>query len=194
MIQNYIRNSMDVKRKVLDSAPESIEKGGRMIADSLKEGGKVMFCGNGGSSSDAQHIAAELLIRYKGGNERPALPALSLAADSSALTAGANDYGYDNVFSRQVEGLGKNGDVVVGITTSGNSENILRAFQAARKVGVKTILLTGETGGKILQNNRDLVDLAICVPSTVTGHIQESHIMIGHLFCSIVEKDLYNMD
>lgn len=153
-----------------------------------------MFCGNGGSAGDAQHIAAELVVRYKGGNERKALPALSLSVDPSVITACGNDYGYDQIFARQLEAFGKPEDVLVGITTSGNSRNIELAMEEGRRAGVRTILLTGGDGGKILKDRSDLVDISIVVPSDETARIQESHIMIGQILCSLIEKELFGLD
>jgi D-sedoheptulose 7-phosphate isomerase len=153
----------------------------------------VLICGNGGSAADAQHLATELLIRYRSGHERRSLPAISLAADSSTLTACSNDYGFDRVFARQVEGLGLRGDVLWGITTSGNSENILQALIEAKLRGLKTILFTGATGGRILKQAPESVDAAICIPSDDTARIQESHIMVGQILCAIVEKELFQL-
>ena len=153
----------------------------RLIA-ALKGGHKVMFCGNGGSAADSQHLAAELMGRYL--RDRNPLPALSLTVDTSAITAIANDYGYGEVFARQVRGLGRKGDVLVGLSTSGNSENVVRAMTAAREMGIDTIALTGEGGGKLAT----AADLCIQVPSAKTNEIQEMHIAIGHLVCGLVEE------
>ncbi len=172
---------------------DQIVAAGRMLSRSLQKGRKAMFCGNGGSAGDAQHIAAELVVRYKGGNERKALPALSLSVDPSVITACGNDYGYDQIFARQVEAFGKPEDVLVGISTSGNSRNIELGLEEARRAGVRTILLTGGDGGRIVQRS-DLVDIALIVPSQETARIQESHIMIGQILCSIIEKELFDMD
>ena len=141
-----------------------------------------MFCGNGGSAADSQHLAAELVGRYK--INRSAIPAMSLTVDTSALTAIANDFGYEQVFVRQVEGLGKAGDCLVGISTSGNSQNIVNAFLKAKEMGIKTIAFTGEGGGKM----RELADICLNVPSSATNNIQEMHIACGHILCDIVEK------
>ena len=143
-----------------------------------------MICGNGGSAADAQHIAAELIGRFVG--DRRALPAVALTTDTSALTAIANDYGYDAVFSRQVEGLGRAGDVLLSISTSGNSESVNEASRAATLLGMHTMALTGKGGGAL----EALVDLALVVPSEVTAHIQECHIVIGHLLCDGIEQGL----
>lgn len=158
-----------------------IAEAASLLIDALNKGGKVIFCGNGGSAADSQHLAAELMGRYL--RDRPPLPSLSLTVDTSALTAIANDYGYDEVFSRQLRGIGRGGDVLVGLSTSGNSKNVLRALQAARDMGIRTVGLTGAGGGEMAK----LADICICVPSTTTNFIQEMHIAIGHMLCGFVE-------
>lgn len=193
IVKSQIQDSIKAKQYLLESQTQIIQSGGLILAQSLADGNKILFCGNGGSAADAQHIAAELLIRYKSGNDRPALPALSLSSDASTVTACANDYGYEQLFSRQVEGLGKPGDVLVAITTSGNSPNIYKAIEIAHEKKIKIILLTGATGGKILESQKNIIDTAICVNAEETARIQECHILIGHIFCSIIEKKLYNM-
>lgn len=193
-IKQEIEASIETKRRLLESASREILLAGKLIADSLQGGGTLFLCGNGGSAADAQHIAAELLIRFKGGNERKAIPALSLSSDPSVVTACGNDYGYDRIFSRQMEGLSRSGDVLTGITTSGNSKNILHAFEVSRSRGVKTILLSGEDGGEIYRNHPELLDVSIRVPSKITARIQESHILVGHILCSLIEKQLFNLD
>lgn len=150
----------------------------------LERGRKVIFCGNGGSAADAQHLAAELMGRFL--IDRNPLPALSLTVDTSALTAIGNDYGYENVFARQLRGIGVAGDVLVGISTSGNSKNVIKAFEAARDIGIVTIGLTGAGGGAMAA----LSDILIAVPHESTNHIQEAHIVIGHLVCAMVEGRL----
>ncbi len=147
----------------------------------FRAGGKVMFCGNGGSAADSQHLAAEFMGRYL--KDRDPLPSIALTVDTSALTAIGNDYGYEQVFSRQLRGIGRGGDVLVGISTSGNSGNVVRAFEAAREMGISTLALTGAGGGLLA----DLADIAIKVPSSRTNEIQEMHIMIGHMLCGFVE-------
>ena len=151
----------------------------------LRAGHKVMFCGNGGSAADSQHLAAELVGRYK--MERKALNSIALTTDTSILTAIGNDYGYDDIFRRQVEGLGEAGDVLIGLSTSGNSRNVLRAFEQAAAQGITTVALTGAGGGAM----KERADLALAVPSAVTNHIQEMHITCGHLLCELVEKEIY---
>jgi D-sedoheptulose 7-phosphate isomerase len=152
------------------------------ICDALQRGNKVMLCGNGGSAADAQHIAAELIGRYQ--VDRAPLPALALTVDTSALTAIANDYSFDEVFARQLGGIGQAGDVLVAISTSGNSRNVMRAVEVARERGITTIGLTGQSGGLM----RQLCDICICVPSDRTNLIQEMHIAIGHVICGEVER------
>lgn len=150
----------------------------------LTAGRKVIFCGNGGSAADAQHLAAELMGRFL--FDRDPMPALSLTVDTSALTAIGNDYGYENVFARQLRGIGQRGDVLVGLSTSGNSANIVKAFEVARETGITTIGLTGEGGGRMA----GLSDILIAVPHGQTSHIQEAHIAIGHMICAMVEDQL----
>ena len=152
--------------------------------DALRAGGKVMFCGNGGSAADAQHLAAELSGRYE--LERPGLAGLALTTDTSALTAIANDMGFDRVFARQVEALGRPGDVLYAISTSGHSPNVLAAVETARRLGVKTIAVTGADGGRL----KELCDVALCVPARKANHIQELHIALGHLLCGLAERAL----
>ena len=187
LIRSQLRESSDLKRRVSETLDETILEAIFVVVESLKAGHKVMFCGNGGSAADAQHIAAELVGRTRAGQERTALPAISLTTDSSVLTALANDYGFDQVFQRQVEAIGLNGDVLVAISTSGNSLNVLHAVRAARERQIKTIGLLGR-GGKLL----DAVDHAISVPSDNTARIQETHIVIGHVICDLVEKMLFS--
>ena len=155
----------------------------RMI-EAIRGGGTVLFCGNGGSAADSQHLAAELMGRFA--KDRAPMPALALTVDTSALTAIGNDYGYDEVFARQLRGIGRKGDVLVGLSTSGNSTNVVAALQAARERGIVTIGMTGAGGGKM----RDLCDVCLCVPSTNTARIQEMHIAAGHTICLLVEEAL----
>ncbi|WP_246739705.1 D-sedoheptulose 7-phosphate isomerase [Martelella sp. HB161492] len=151
---------------------------------SLKSGGKIIFCGNGGSAADAQHLAAELMGRFL--IDRDPLPALSLTVDTSALTAIGNDYGYEKVFSRQLRGIAQKGDVLFGLSTSGNSKNVVEAFAVAKSLGVSTIALTGAKGGKMAEG----ADVLLAVPHDKTNHIQEAHIAVGHLICAFVEAAL----
>jgi D-sedoheptulose 7-phosphate isomerase len=152
-----------------------------LVAQSLRQGGKVMFCGNGGSAADSQHLAAELIGRFR--RERPPFAALALTVDTSAITAIANDYQYDEVFARQVEGLGKRGDVLFALSTSGNSRNVLQALEAAKRLGIHRVGLTGANGGRMAS----LCDICVCAPSTETCHIQEMHIAIGHIVCRLLD-------
>jgi D-sedoheptulose 7-phosphate isomerase len=159
------------------------EAAGAMIA-ALAAGNKIMFCGNGGSAADSQHLAAELMGRYL--RDRAPLPALALTVDTSALTAIGNDYGYDEVFVRQLRGVGRRGDVLVGLSTSGNSANVIAAIEAARAMGVIAIGMTGTNSGRM----DDLCDILIKVPATRTNRIQEMHIAVGHMLCGFVEDAL----
>ena len=164
---------------------ERIDAAAQLMIKSLQNGGKVHFCGNGGSAADAQHLAAELSGRFY--FDRPPLNAEALHCNTSYLTAVGNDYGYEHVFSRLLRGTAKRGDVLVGISTSGNSKNILQAYETAKEMGIVIISLTGETGGVM----KDFSDILLNVPSTDTPRIQESHIMIGHIICEIVETTLF---
>lgn len=161
-----------------------VQEAAQRLSTTLEAGGKVMFCGNGGSAADSQHLAAELTGRFI--KDRPPLAALALSTDTSALTCIGNDYSFDEVFARQVRGLGRAGDVLVGISTSGNSRNVVRAIEEARALGVTVVGLLGRDGGVI----RSMCDVAIVVPSDVTARIQESHILIGHTLCGLIEEQL----
>lgn len=162
---------------------DQIQAAATLCKDALDAGHKVLFCGNGGSAADSQHLAAELVGRFV--KERRSLPAIALTTDTSILTAVANDYAYDDVFARQVEGLGQAGDVLVGISTSGNSKNVVKAVEEAKKKGLKTIAFTGQGGGRL----GELCDVTVAVPSKVTARIQEMHILAGHIICELVEED-----
>lgn len=162
----------------------AIEKAGALFSKALQDGHKILFCGNGGSAADAQHLAAEIVGRFQ--KERSAYPAIALTVDTSILTAVANDYGYDTVFRRQVQGLGQAGDVLVGISTSGNSKNVIEAIDEARKKDIAVIGFTGHGGGKMAE----LCDVCLSVPSDVTARIQEMHIMMGHILCEIAEESM----
>lgn len=156
----------------------------QLIVDALKKGNKILLCGNGGSAADAQHLAAELMGRFL--IDRRPLPALALTVDTSALTAIGNDYGFADVFARQIAGIGVAGDVLLAISTSGKSENVLRGVTAAKARGIVCIGLSGETGGPL----KDLCEVTICAPSRHTNHIQEMHIAVGHYICGLVEANL----
>lgn len=168
----------------LDTLEAAVDQAGEVLVGSLRNGGKAMFCGNGGSAADSQHLAAEFTGRFI--KDRRPLAAMALSTDSSALTCIGNDYDFDQVFVRQVQGLGRRGDVLVGISTSGNSGNVLRAFETARDAGIATIGLLGRDGGKLAA----LSDVAVVVRATTTARIQEAHIMIGHTLCGLVEEGL----
>jgi len=166
----------------LESLLPSLEIASECIVESLKSGGKVLLCGNGGSAADAQHIAAEIMGRFE--TERGALPAIALTTDTSILTAVGNDYGYDSIFSRQVQGLARSGDVLIGYSTSGNSGNVIKAVEEAKVLGCKVITLTGKGGGAL----STLADVDFCVSSSSTARIQEAHAFIGHALCAAVDK------
>jgi D-sedoheptulose 7-phosphate isomerase len=187
LVRNRIQSNIDVKQELLADAAvhDRVEQAAMQIVRALRTGGKVLFFGNGGSAADAQHLAAEFTGRYL--KERKALPALALHANTSAVTAIGNDYGFDLVFARQMEALGKEGDVAMGISTSGNSRNVLRALEVAKSKSIYTVALTGSSGGEM----KDLADCTICVPSEETPRIQECHILIGHIICEIVEEGLF---
>jgi D-sedoheptulose 7-phosphate isomerase len=185
-IIGQIRENINVKQSLLEREDIllNIENAIKCITRCFQRGNKVLLFGNGGSAGDAQHIAAEFIGRFK--LDRKALPAIALTTDTSALTSISNDYGYDDVFRRQVEGLARKGDVVIGVSTSGNSVNITRAFEEARAQKADTIALLGKGGGE----SRKSADIAIIVPSDDTPRIQETHILIGHIICDQVEKQL----
>lgn len=186
-IKISIADSIAVKNQILadQTILSGIETAAEMIVESLKGGGKIHFCGNGGSAADAQHLAAELSGRFY--FDRPPLNAEALHCNTSYLTAVGNDYGYDLIFSRLLRGTAKKDDVIVGISTSGNSKNIINAFDAAKELGVRIIAMTGATGGAMKQ----YADVLLNVPSTDTPRIQESHIMIGHIICELVENKMF---
>jgi len=186
-ITNIIKSNLLVKQSLLDDKVllKTIENAALQMINCFNNGGKVLFCGNGGSAADAQHIAAELSGRFY--YDRPALPAEALHVNTSYITAVANDYSFDEVYSRYVTGTGKAGDILVGLSTSGNSENVIRAIKTAKKLGILTIALTGVSGGKM----KGIAEILINVPSSDTPRIQETHILIGHIICEIVEKKMF---
>ena len=186
-IKDQIRKSYETKQAIYENEDllNKIETVARKCVDLYRGDKKTILAGNGGSAADAQHIAAELVGRY--GFDRPSLPSLALTTDTSNLTAIGNDYGYDQVFSRQLEGMGQKGDIFIGISTSGNSANIIRAFDSAKQKGIMTVALTGRDGGEMAK----LADIALIVPSDSTPRIQESHILIGHILCDIIEKEIF---
>ncbi len=180
----HFLDSIAVKQEAEKILPEQIARGIVAMTDCLRSGGKVMACGNGGSAADAQHFAAELIGRFE--RERQELAAIALTTDTSILTAVGNDYSYDEIFSKQVRGLGKKGDILIGISTSGNSKNVVKAIEAAKKLGIKIIALTGNGGGKIA-SLLDTDDIHLCAPSTRTARIQETHLVLLHALCDGVD-------
>ncbi len=186
-IKKQIADSAATKQKILENSEllDAIEAVAKACVSVYKNGKKTLLAGNGGSAADAQHIAAELVGRY--GFDRPSIPSIALTTDTSNLTAIGNDYGYDKVFSRQLEGMAVKGDLFIGISTSGNSQNVINAFESAKAKGVTTVALVGRDGGTMAQ----MADFAIIVPSNATPRIQESHILIGHILCDIIEKEMF---
>ncbi len=187
-IKNIIQSSINTKQQVLaeESLVKTISTTVEVILNAYRNGKRLYFCGNGGSAADAQHLAAEFTGRFY--INRKALPAEALHCNTSYLTAVANDYSFDDIYSRLIDGIGETGDVIIGLSTSGNSTNIIKAFEAARNKGMITIGFTGETGGKM----KSLCDHLINIPSTDTPRIQESHIMVGHIICQLVEEKFFN--
>jgi len=183
-IKDILLESIQVKEEILRNQIDQIEQIARLMIDCLKKDGKVIVFGNGGSASDSQHIAAELVGRFK--KDRSALAGIALTTNTSILTSLANDYGYDVVFARQVEALGKKNDVVWGISTSGKAKNVSLGIKQAKKMGIKTVALSGGDGGEIIK----LADVSLVVPSKVTARIQEAHITIAHIICEMIEQEL----
>jgi D-sedoheptulose 7-phosphate isomerase len=186
-VRDYLIETSRTAAGTAESCAEEILAAAAAIAGSVRGGGKVLICGNGGSAGDAQHLATEFVSTLTVEHPRAAIPAIALTTDTSLLTAVANDYGFEGVFARQVEALGRDGDVLLGISTSGNSENVVRAFEQAKTQGVRTIALSGRDGGKL----GPLADVEINVPSSETSHIQEAHIAVGQLIAFLVEDELY---
>jgi D-sedoheptulose 7-phosphate isomerase len=187
MIEDRIKQSIEVKQKILATPAllDEIKDVAQTCTESLCQGNKVYFCGNGGSAADAQHLAAELSGRYL--YDRPPLPAEALHVNTSYLTAVANDYSFDEVYARLLRGIGHSGDVLVALSTSGNSKNIIRAIEVAQEIGMIVVGLTGATGGKM----KNICDFLINVPSTETPRIQESHILVGHILCEMIESAIF---
>jgi D-sedoheptulose 7-phosphate isomerase len=181
-LSNSLQEHLATIQNLLDASLPEIEQSGQMICEALSSGRKVLLCGNGGSAADAQHIAAELVGCYE--KQRRSWPAIALTTDTSALTAVSNDLGYEQVFARQLAGLAQAGDVLIAISTSGKSKNVLRAAERARELGCKTIALTGATAEPL----GSLCDMALVVPSSRTSRVQEAHITIGHLWCEMVDQ------
>ena len=186
-LDEYVAQAARVLEETARVCRGDIEAAATQVVEAIRRGGKLLLCGNGGSAADAQHFAAELINRLTKDFERPAIPAIALTTDASVLTAYANDYGFDGVFARQIEALGSAGDVIVLISTTGNSVNLVRAAQTSRKCGVISIALLGGDGGRLV----DLVDKTIVVPSSDTQHVQEAHGVVVHLLCSLIERGLY---
>ena len=184
-IKNQILESAKIKNEMVKNGLESIEKAAQLLIESIKDGGKILWCGNGGSAADAQHLATELMGGMSDHDRMP-IPSIALTTDSSFITAWPNDTDFDSIFSRQVQGLGEEGDVLVGISTSGNSENIINALKQAKFKKLKTIAFAGKTGGSL----DGIADVTIKVPSDNTQRIQESHIMIGQILCSLIELSI----
>jgi DnaA initiator-associating protein len=189
IIHQYFSNSIQTKIEAADTLPGLIAEAANYLTQCLINNNKILVCGNGGSASDSAHFSSELLNRYK--NERPSLPAINLTADVATITAIANDYDYNDVFAKQITSLGMDDDVLLAITTSGNSENIIRAVETAQHRNMRVIALTGKDGGK-LSTKLSEHDLEIRIPSNTTSHIQETHIVIIHLLCDIIDRQLFS--
>lgn len=185
--KEYLAETADTVRQVEERCLDDIASASTLLIDALGAGGKLLICGNGGSAADAQHLATEFVSTLTIDNPRPSIPAIALTTDTSLLTAIANDFGIEGIFSRQVESLGRAGDVLIGISTSGNSANVVRAAEAARAGRLKVLALTGASGGALAP----LADVAIRIPSTVTAHIQECHLTVEQLLASLVEDALH---
>ena len=190
-IKSLFADSIEVKQIAMEQLAPSIAAAGLLMTDCLLNNGKILSCGNGGSAGDAQHFSAEMLNRFE--MERPGLPAMALTTDSSTLTSIANDYCYDDIFSKQVRALGQPGDCLLAISTSGNSENVLRAVQAAHERNVQVVALTGREGGKMAGIYRE-GDVEIRVPATSTARIQEVHLLVIHCLCDLIDRRLLGME
>lgn len=185
--REYLLETAETLRRVQEKCLDDIASAAALLVTSLRGGGKILICGNGGSAADAQHLATEFVSTLTIDNPRPSIPAIALTTDTSLLTAIANDFGPEGMFDRQVESLGRDGDVLIAISTSGNSVNVVRAAERGLELGLSVISLTGTSGGKLAP----LADVAICVPTMVTAHIQECHLAVEQLLASIVEDALY---
>ena len=186
-IVDSLIESSETKLKIKDQIVKELLEAVDLLSGCFKRGNKLLLCGNGGSAADCQHIATELMIRLSHHIERPALPAIALTTDTSNLTAGGNDIGFENIFARNVEGLGNAGDILLAVSTSGNSPNVIKAAQAAHNKEMKVIGFLGGSGGEL----KDLVDLPVIIPSSNVQRIQEGHITIAHIICELVEEKLY---
>jgi D-sedoheptulose 7-phosphate isomerase len=189
LIRQLFNDSIDTKLAALDTLPGIIAKAADVMVLALQNKNKILSCGNGGSASDAQHFSAELLNRFQ--KERPSLPAIALTTDTSTITSIANDYSYNEIFSKQIKGLGQEGDVLIAISTSGGSANVTEAVYAAQSKGMRVIALTGKDGGELTKALREGEDFDLRVPGQNTARIQETHILILHCLCELIEKDLY---
>lgn len=187
-IEESLLESSNVKKKILEDCISDINASSDLFISKIKSGNKILLCGNGGSAADSQHIATELVIRLSHDIKRPAIAAIALTTDTSNLTAGGNDIGFENIFARNVEALGRENDLLVCISTSGNSKNILNAIEKAKSIGMKVVGLTGESGG--LMN--ELCDVCIKIPSRNVQRIQEGHITVAHIICEIAEREIYS--
>lgn len=186
LVRQHVLGSIDVKQRLLVNCEREIQDAAGLLSQALRSGGKLLLCGNGGSAADCQHLAAEFVSALSHDLERPGLAAIALTTDTSLITAHANDFGFGHIFERQVQALGRPGDVLIGISTSGESENVVRAFRCARLQGLRTVALTGSGGGRLLA----LADACVRVPSTNVQHVQECHITIAHLLCMLVESGM----
>ncbi len=186
-ITESLKESSETKLKIEQECKEDILKAVNILSEVYRNGNKLLLCGNGGSAADCQHIATELMIRLSHHIQRPALPAIALTTDTSNLTAGGNDIGFENVFARNIEGLGNKGDALIAISTSGNSGNVIKAVEMAHKKEMKVIGLLGGDGGKL----KPIVDLPVVIPSLNVQRIQEGHITVAHIICELVEDELY---
>jgi len=187
ILENIIAQMTDAAALIKSLDVTSIKDTAIMLADCLQNRNKILLCGNGGSAADCQHFAAEMIIRFRASVDRPALPAIALTCDTSILTAGGNDIGFDNIFARQVSALGNKNDILIGISTSGNSKNIINAFDIAKEKEMKVIGLLGRDGGNILKK----CDAAVIVNYGTTARIQEAHILIEHIWCDLIERQLF---
>jgi len=186
-VQKTINESIDIKSKLIDFCLEDIIRAGKLMAKSINSGGKIIWCGNGGSAADAQHMAAELMGGLVSHDRKP-IPSIALTTDTSFITAWSNDTDFSTIFSRQIEGIGNENDVLMSISTSGNSPNVVKAIKSAVGLKIKNIIITGKNGGEM----RDLGDISICVPSNNTQRIQESHLLIEHILCEYLESLFLN--
>lgn len=189
-IADSLNESAETKLNIKLKCSEDISAAVDLLVEIYRKGNKLLICGNGGSAADSQHIATELMVRLSHKIKRPALPAIAITTDTSNLTAGGNDIGFENIFARNVEGIGNSGDVLLAISTSGNSSNVIKAVETAKTKKMKVIGLLGGTGGKL----KNIVDVAIVIPSSNVQRIQEGHITVAHIICELVEDELYGHD